>query len=252
VDELLLIDDDTIARKAIAKFLKRENFQVLEAENGEAGLYLFHKHSPDIVVTDVRMPKVDGLQVATEVRDISNFVQIILMSGYYEIIIIKMATYNSVLACLKKPLDLDELIRVLDIARQKIAELKFQAFDGHFKRVEERRLYPRYKVIMDLKIFADGLERKGIGFDISKGGICFVVEGTLVPGAAMFVSTEFSLGKNIVAGMCISVCSVFKIPSLTRCRFEFDNIIADHVFSKFLKEAEHKNAIIALATVQAK
>ena len=79
--KLLIIDDDSIVRQSVVAYLEDSGFEVLEADHGEHGLSLFHQYAPDAVLTDLRMPIKDGLQVLDEVHQVSPDTPVIVMSG---------------------------------------------------------------------------------------------------------------------------------------------------------------------------
>src|SRR5262245_2171643 len=66
---VLLIDDDAVVRGALSRHLEQEGWTVWQADDGEAGLTLFRKHTPAAVVTDLLMPGVNGFQVITKLRN---------------------------------------------------------------------------------------------------------------------------------------------------------------------------------------
>ncbi|MDN3640616.1 response regulator [Simiduia curdlanivorans] len=78
---LLIIDDDSIVRQSIVTYLADSGFEVIEAGNGQQGLDLFYSHSPDIVLTDLRMPGIDGLQVLGIIHEASPDTPVIVISG---------------------------------------------------------------------------------------------------------------------------------------------------------------------------
>ncbi|MCG8533061.1 MAG: SpoIIE family protein phosphatase [Desulfovibrionales bacterium] len=78
---LLIIDDDTIVRESIVAYLSDSGFPILEAENGEHGLEVFREHKPDLILCDLRMPRLDGLGVLREVRKESPDTPFIVVSG---------------------------------------------------------------------------------------------------------------------------------------------------------------------------
>lgn len=79
--KLLIIDDDTIVRQSLAAYLEDSGFDILEADQGIAGLELFRAHRPDVVLTDLRMPALDGLSLLERVRQLSPETPVIVMSG---------------------------------------------------------------------------------------------------------------------------------------------------------------------------
>jgi DNA-binding response OmpR family regulator len=78
---VVVVDDDADLRKTIARVLASAGHEVLEAEDGEAGLEIIVRRRPDLVVTDVMMPKIDGVQMVTQVRAFFPDLPIIALSG---------------------------------------------------------------------------------------------------------------------------------------------------------------------------
>lgn len=66
--KVLIIEDDPLILKIYSTRLTSDGYQVVTAEDGEAGLKLFEAEKPDLVVTDVMMPKVDGFGVLQKIR----------------------------------------------------------------------------------------------------------------------------------------------------------------------------------------
>ena len=65
---LLIVEDNPDLRELLAIFLKLEGFAVITAEDGEAGLRMIHQQPPDLVITDIEMPKLDGISMIRELR----------------------------------------------------------------------------------------------------------------------------------------------------------------------------------------
>src|SRR5215213_26934 len=68
VKKALIIEDDEHIRANLMELLDAEGFNALGAENGRRGLALAHRERPDLIISDVRMPELDGLQVLSQVR----------------------------------------------------------------------------------------------------------------------------------------------------------------------------------------
>jgi len=80
--KVLVVDDvDTIAR-VYARFLEREGYDVHIAFNGEEALVEYEKFKPDLIVSDIRMPKMSGFELATAIRKKYPDQKIVLMTGY--------------------------------------------------------------------------------------------------------------------------------------------------------------------------
>jgi two-component system response regulator ResD len=69
---VLVVDDEAIVRDVLTRYLEREGFQVEAAADGEAALELASRSRPDIVVLDLMLPKVDGLEVFRRLRDVGD------------------------------------------------------------------------------------------------------------------------------------------------------------------------------------
>lgn len=80
--EILYVEDDELAREAVAKFLRRRCKEVYEADNGKTGLELYEKHRPDVVVTDVAMPIMNGLDMLNKILKIKESQPIIIVTAY--------------------------------------------------------------------------------------------------------------------------------------------------------------------------
>ncbi len=78
---VLIIDDEESVRRSISAFLEDRGFTVLEAENGRIGLDVFRRAHPDVVLVDLRMPEVDGLEVLSTIKRESPETPTIVVSG---------------------------------------------------------------------------------------------------------------------------------------------------------------------------
>jgi len=65
---LLVVDDDKLLRDGLSAVLRRAGHNVLQADNGQAGLDAYLNNKPDLVVTDIHMPVMDGLQMLSQIR----------------------------------------------------------------------------------------------------------------------------------------------------------------------------------------
>ena len=77
---VLLVDDESAITNALAPYLERSGFSVVVAHDGVEGLDVHEKISPDIVVTDVMMPGVDGRELVREIRARGGWTPIILLT----------------------------------------------------------------------------------------------------------------------------------------------------------------------------
>lgn len=115
---ILIIDDEEIQRMSISRYLRKKGYSVSEASNGEEGLEVIRERPVDVVITDYRMPGMNGYEVVRKVKEWNPHVEILVLTAYSNIReavdIMKAGAYDY----LTKPIQLEEL----DILLQRIAE----------------------------------------------------------------------------------------------------------------------------------
>src|SRR6185369_7053567 len=113
---LLYVEDEPDAREMLTRMLAMNypTLQLLVAGNGVAGLELFREHRPELVVTDLNMPVMSGIQMAREIRAIDPEALIVAVTAYsdtsYLLSAIEIGIHHYVL----KPVNYTELFQVID------------------------------------------------------------------------------------------------------------------------------------------
>lgn len=79
--KLLIIDDDEVVRASLAAYLDDSGFQVLQAGNGLQGLEVFERERPEVIICDLRMPQIDGLELIRRINVLNSEVPVIVVSG---------------------------------------------------------------------------------------------------------------------------------------------------------------------------
>ncbi|NQU61642.1 MAG: response regulator [Rhodospirillales bacterium] len=79
--KILIIEDDSDVRALIQSLLEREGFDVMVAEDGVEGMKAFIEGSPDMVITDLYMPRMKGIEAIRKIRDINQNTKILAISG---------------------------------------------------------------------------------------------------------------------------------------------------------------------------
>ena len=113
---LLIVDDEKITRDSLKAYIPWNELgigTVETAKSGQTALELIPRIIPDIVLTDVRMPKMDGIELATRLKDLLPECKIIFLSGYSDKEYLKSAIHLKAINYIEKPVDLDEITRVL-------------------------------------------------------------------------------------------------------------------------------------------
>jgi two-component system, NtrC family, nitrogen regulation response regulator NtrX len=121
---ILVIDDDKSVRDSLKMILEYEHYEVEFAENGEKGLQSLDRFSVDVVLLDVKMAGMDGIEVLTKIRQKNQKLPVVMISGHGTIETAVEATKLGAFDFLPKPLDRDKLLVTVRNALQqaKLAE----------------------------------------------------------------------------------------------------------------------------------
>ncbi|EAI5815544.1 response regulator transcription factor [Campylobacter jejuni] len=111
---ILVVEDEVKARESLINVLSERFSKVIGAQNGDEGLKKFKKFKPDLVITDIAMPIMDGLDMAREIKEISDDVPIVVLSAYSEKERLLRSIDIGIDKYLIKPVDIEELFKVLD------------------------------------------------------------------------------------------------------------------------------------------
>lgn len=131
---VLVVEDEEIIRKGLINtidWLSKNCTVVGEAINGKDGLVKIEELSPDLVITDIRMPILDGLEMIKEAMKIGKVFEKIILTSYGEFDYAKESINLGVIEYILKPIDEDILYEALDKVQDKLNQLKL------LKRVEE-------------------------------------------------------------------------------------------------------------------
>ncbi len=122
--KVLIVEDDETARRMLVKFIQKEDFDVVEADDAAVGIQMIDKELPDLVISDFKMPKGNGLDIIRHAKKANPLCQTILITAFGELDTAILALREGVLDYLKKPLDLDALSLALGRGRARLNELK--------------------------------------------------------------------------------------------------------------------------------
>ena len=123
--KIVIVEDEIRIREGLMKLLERidQNYQVVgEAENGKAGLELILESKPDLVITDVQMPIMDGLEMLRCLQEKQPLPKVIILSAYSEFSYAQQAIKLGVSEYLIKPIIINELTQSLRSIEQQLAE----------------------------------------------------------------------------------------------------------------------------------
>ena len=110
--KILLVDDEQIARENLAYILKKEGYDILAVESGRKALEELEKDEFDLVITDLRMPQVDGMQVVERTKQLYPETEVVVITGYATVATAVEAMQKGAYHYLAKPYQNDE-VRIL-------------------------------------------------------------------------------------------------------------------------------------------
>jgi DNA-binding response OmpR family regulator len=116
---VLFAEDDTITRVQMAEILEMLFGKVYVASDGEEAYHIFEDESPDLIITDIKMPKQDGLHLVKRIRQNNYSVPIILLTSFAEHDLLMNAANLSIDGYLVKPVELEKLTYMVCTAIQR-------------------------------------------------------------------------------------------------------------------------------------
>jgi DNA-binding NtrC family response regulator len=119
MSSILIIDDERAIRNTLSEILQHEGYKVEVAENGEMGFELFKKNSYDVVLCDIKMPKMDGMEFLEKSREVNPDVPLIMISGHGNIETAVEAVKKGAYDYISKPPDLNRLLITIRNATDK-------------------------------------------------------------------------------------------------------------------------------------
>jgi DNA-binding NtrC family response regulator len=108
---VLIVDDELFARQTLSEWLRRKNFRVIEAAGGRQAMERIRKDEPDIIISDMVMPGMDGLQLMKEAKTVRADVPFLMVTGYPSHSAAVKAMQQGASDYLAKPFTPEELTR---------------------------------------------------------------------------------------------------------------------------------------------
>ena len=118
--KLLIVDDEKIALKSLLHIMKKEGYEVVGTHNGSNALKLIDEKEFDVVLTDLRMEKVDGMQILKRCRELYPDIEVVMITGYATVQSATEAMKKGAYDYITKPFKLDEVRRVVREAIEKV------------------------------------------------------------------------------------------------------------------------------------
>ncbi len=151
---VLYVEDEAIIREEFVDILENEVHALHVAKNGEEGLELFKKHQIDVVITDIRMPIMDGLSMSRAILAIDKSMPIIISSAFNDTQYLMESIKLGIHYYLLKPVNLNELFSTLHMASSNVINAR------HLKQSE--KLLSQYKEAVDKNSIVSKADKNGM------------------------------------------------------------------------------------------
>lgn len=110
---LLIVDDQFGIRILLNEIFQKEGYDTFQAANGVQALNLVENERPDLVILDMKIPGMDGLEILKRVKKMDQTIKVIIMTAYGELDMIQEAIENGAITHFSKPFDIDEIIEAV-------------------------------------------------------------------------------------------------------------------------------------------
>jgi two-component system nitrogen regulation response regulator NtrX len=148
--KILLIDDEAAIRSALKEILEYESYEVKEAEDGPTGIKLIEKEEFDLVFCDIKMPRMDGLEVLEKIKEKNSELPVVMMTGHGTVetaveslkkgafdFIQKPLDLNRILVTVRNATDVKALVQETKILRKKVNKVLGTEIIGASEAIEE-------------------------------------------------------------------------------------------------------------------
>jgi len=173
-------DDEASARSGLAALLRDEGFDVWLAEDGYKALSRIQDEAPDVLITDLRMPGLDGIELLRRAREIDSKIIVVLVTAYADVETAVRAMQEGAEHYLTKPIQIDELVLVLN-----------RALERRELREETTQLRARLKDNLSL----DNI----VGTSPAMQAVFDVIEQVAPTKVSVLITGESGTGKELVA-----------------------------------------------------
>ena len=176
---LLIVDDEPSILQSLGGLLSDEGFDVTTAANGYEALKTIEAESPDLVLLDIWMPGIDGIETLKEIKKDNPTIQVIIITGHGTIETAVRATKLGAFDLIEKPLSIDKVIVAINNAL-------------NFRRLEEENKYLRKKTLEKNAINGDSARTMELKMNIAKAA---------PTDTWILINGENGTGKELVARM---------------------------------------------------
>jgi two-component system chemotaxis response regulator CheY len=116
--KILIVDDSALARRSVRKMLEDAQYEVVEAHDGLSALELYFTEKPNLILLDVTMRGMDGIEVLKRIRELDAAAIVIIVSADVQSSTREMASEGGAAAFVMKPVQAPELLATVRLALQ--------------------------------------------------------------------------------------------------------------------------------------
>lgn len=250
---MLIVDDEPIIRAGLKKYLDWKKFRIQivgEASNGIEGVALAKELNPDILLVDIRMPYMNGLEMMEEILKSSPHVQVIVHSGYSDFKYAKEALSLGAVDYLLKPLQYDETVKVFQKCVEKLDTIQEERLKE--KRHVQNMLLNDYDTVKeDLEGELETLRNDYYGVIVfshkNPGKLLSSVDGSLEVIQEIIVDYAESMDKPDF--QYLSFIRNKKLYCIYSYKDSESQSLNDHVQDIIQKIPDKDNVIVGLSTI---
>jgi DNA-binding NtrC family response regulator len=136
---VLLVDDEVPFVETMTKRLSKRQLMVLSAYSGREALEKLEKNAVDVVILDVKMPGMDGIETLREVKKAHPLVEVIMLTGHATVETAVEGMRLGAFDYLMKPCEIEELLAKVDEAKEKKSKHEQKIIDARMKEITLRR-----------------------------------------------------------------------------------------------------------------
>lgn len=181
LESILLVEDESNARKGLTQFLQELDYDVITATNGKEALELFASENPDLVISDIRMPEMDGVTLMEKIKTEKPSAKVILLTAYGSVEDAVKAMKKGAFYYLTKPVNLEELEFLVK-----------KAFSSHQLEEENRELRQE---LFNEKYYQGQL----IAVSEKMKELLKTVDKIAASNASVLIEGESGTGKELIA-----------------------------------------------------
>lgn len=111
--KILVVDDQYGIRVLLNEILQKDGYEMYQAANGVQALKIVEDHEPDLVLLDMKIPGMDGLEILRRIKDVKPHVDVMMMTAYGELNMINEALNLGAINHFAKPFDIDDVRKVI-------------------------------------------------------------------------------------------------------------------------------------------